>query len=72
MVYSMSPDWKIMNDFNGRVLFKNSVATTSDWKSVYVYSDDFQLVTSTIEECISKKKVFELEHRVVLADGNPG
>ncbi|AZA73735.1 PAS domain-containing protein [Chryseobacterium indoltheticum] len=37
-----------------------------------MYPDDLTLVNATIEECIPEKKIFELEHRVLRADGTPG
>jgi PAS domain S-box-containing protein len=72
VVYSMSPDWTQMRELDGRGFLKDSDAPTSNWKSAYIHPEDFELVNSKIEECILQKKTFQLEHRVLRADGTPG
>ena len=72
VVYSLSPDWSEMRELDGRGFLKNAEVPTTGWRGDNIYPDDMDLVNSTIEECIREKKIFELEHRVLRADGTPG
>ncbi len=72
VVYSLSPDWSEMRELDGRGFLKDADAPTTNWRTDNVYPDDLDLVNATIEECIREKKIFQLEHRVVRADGRPG
>lgn len=72
VVYSLSPDWSEMRELDGRGFLKDADAPTTNWRTDNVYPDDVDLVNATIEECIREKKIFQLEHRVVRADGRPG
>jgi PAS domain S-box-containing protein len=72
IIYSMSPDWRIMRQLDGRGFLKDTHEPTTDWQSKNVYPDDREKVTATIKEAIRGKKIFELEHRVNRADGTPG
>lgn len=72
VVYSLSPDWSEMRELDGRGFLKNAKAPTNNWRTDNVYPDDMDLVNTTIEECIREKKIFQLEHRVLRADGSPG
>ncbi len=72
VVYSLSPDWREMRELDGRGFLKNADAPTNRWRSDNVYPDDMDMVNSEIEKCIREKKIFDLEHRVVRADGTPG
>lgn len=72
VVYSLSPDWGEMRELDGRGFLKDADAPTTNWRTDNVYPDDVDLVNATIEECIREKKIFQLEHRVVRADGRPG
>lgn len=72
VVYSLSPDWSEMRELDGRGFLKNAKAPTTHWRTDNVYPDDMDLVNTTIQECIREKKIFQLEHRVLRADGSPG
>lgn len=72
VVYLLSPDWSEMRELDGREFLKDADAPTTNWRTDNVYPDDVDLVNATIEECIREKKIFQLEHRVVRADGRPG
>lgn len=72
VVYSLSPDWGEMRELDGRGFLKDADAPTTNWRTDNVYPDDVDLVNATIEECIREKKIFQLEHRVVRADGRLG
>jgi signal transduction histidine kinase/CheY-like chemotaxis protein len=72
VLYRMSPDWTYMHGLDGRGFLKN----TSGWAAYniedYVHPEDLDLARSTIQAAIDGKRVFELEHRVLRADGSPG
>jgi PAS domain S-box-containing protein len=72
IIYSMSPDWRIMRQLDGRGFLKDTHEPTTDWQEKNVYPDDREKVTAAIKEAIRGKKTFELEHRVNRADGTPG
>jgi PAS domain S-box-containing protein len=72
VVYSLSPDWLEMRELDGRGFLKDAEAPTTNWRLDNIHPDDMDLVNSKIEECIRKKMTFELEHRVLRADGTPG
>ena len=70
-VYRMSPDWRLMYQLDGGTL-----ATTADpiedWVGKYILPDDLPVVREAIDHAIGTKSMFELEHRVRLADGGIG
>jgi PAS domain S-box-containing protein len=72
VIYSLSADWKVMRELDGRGFLKDTHAPTTDWQLKNVYTDDQEKVTAAIQEAIRYKKIFELEHRVWRADGTPG
>lgn len=72
VVYRMSPDWKYMHGLDGRGFLK----TTTDWDEwhmeEYVHPDELERARTAISKSIQEKSIFELEHRVLLADGSYG
>jgi PAS domain S-box-containing protein len=72
VIYCLSPDWKVMYELDSRGLLKRVHEPTIDWKTGNVHPADMEKVLASIQEAIQKKKVFELEHRVLRADGTPG
>lgn len=72
VIYSMSADWRLMRELDGRGFLKDADEPTDDWMSANVYPDDLDMVKATIAEAIRSKKIFQLEHRVLRADGSPG
>lgn len=72
VVYRMSPDWKYMDSLEGRGFLK----TTKKWAEwrmeEYVHPDELERGRAAIEKAIREKGVFELEHRVLRADGSYG
>ncbi|WP_374949945.1 PAS domain S-box protein [Mucilaginibacter sp.] len=72
IVYSMSADWKVMQQLDGRGFLPDAQEPTTDWKSANVHPDDMDKVTAAIDEAIRTKTTFELEHRVNRADGTMG
>ncbi|CAO3435407.1 PAS domain S-box protein [Azospirillum doebereinerae] len=70
-LYRMSPDWRLMYQLDSQ-----SLAITSepikDWADKYIPAEDRPQVHAAIEQAIRSKSLFELEHRVLLADGSIG
>jgi PAS domain S-box-containing protein len=72
VIYSLSADWRVMRQLDGRGFLKDTYEPITNWQSRNVYTDDLGVVNAAIEEAIKNKKMFELEHRVWRADGTPG
>lgn len=72
VTYSLSADWEIMREMDGRGFLKNTSEPISGWRQRNIHPDDIDKVNAAINEAVRDKKIFELEHRVVRADGSPG
>ncbi len=72
VIYSLSADWSIMRELDGRGFLKDAPEPTADWKSINVYHEDLEKVNAAISRAIRGKKIFEMEHRVNRADGSIG
>lgn len=72
IIYSLSPDWRIMYELDGRGFLPDAPEPTEDWQAINVYAEDREKVTKAIAEAIAAKKIFEMEHRVNRADGSVG
>ena len=71
-IYQMSPDWTEMRRLAGRKFIVDTEAPDRSWLERYIFPEDRPMVTAAIEEAVRKKSIFQLEHRIVLADGSPG
>jgi PAS domain S-box-containing protein len=71
LLYRMSPDWRVMYHLDGSSLAA-TMEPIEDWGEKYILEEDRPLVFATIDEAVQNKTLFELEHRVRLADGNIG
>jgi PAS domain S-box-containing protein len=72
IIYSLSADWRVMRELDGRGFLKDTHEPTTDWQSVNVFHGDLEKVKKTIAEAIREKKIFQLEHRVNRVDGTTG
>ena len=72
VVYRMSPDWSLMRQLDGRGFLADTAAPSGTWMSNYILPDDQPMVTAAIEHAIRDRIMFELTHRVRLADGGVG
>jgi len=72
VIYSMSADWQVMRQLDGRGFLKDAHEPTIDWKANNIHPDDMEKVKSAIADAIREKKTFQLEHQVLRADGTPG
>ena len=71
-VYRMSPDWSEMHNLEGAAFLADTEIGTVGWIDRYIPPSERPLVRETINRAIAAKAVFELEHRVLLADGTVG
>jgi PAS domain S-box-containing protein len=72
VIYSLSADWRVMQELDGRGFLKDTHEPLTEWRAQNVYPDDLEKVNAAINEAIRTKKIFQLEHRVLRADGSPG
>ncbi|MXN93342.1 PAS domain-containing protein [Flavobacterium sp. Sd200] len=72
MVYSMNADWTIMRNLEGRGFLTDTGEPMLNWIDKYIYKEDRDIVVMAIETAVSTKTIFELEHRVLAADGSLG
>lgn len=71
-MYRMSADWTEMRQLDGQGFLLDTMAPRTDWLRTYIHPDDQPLVMARINEAIHERKMFDLEHRVRLADGTLG
>ena len=72
VVYSMSPDWREMRYLVGKEFIADTHQPSRAWLERYIHPDDRSEVIATIDRAIRNKSTFELEHRVIRADGTLG
>jgi PAS domain S-box-containing protein len=72
VIYRMSPDWKEMTQLQGKSFLADTTDASNTWLEKYIHPDDQAEVMKTIREAIQARKVFEMEHRVIRADGTLG
>ena len=70
MVYRMSPDWVTIYELDGRGFSKANNVLFKGWCARHVHPDDIELVNAVISQSILTKEMYELEHRVIRADGS--
>lgn len=72
--YRMSADWSTMLPLDGRGLFASSDSPISNWAWMdqYLPPDEQARVRQLVSDAITQKKLFEMEHRVLRADGSTG
>jgi PAS domain S-box-containing protein len=68
-IYRMSADWSHMLALEGRGFIPDTNSPSGQWLGDYVDPDDQVRVTTTIQEAIANRTLFELEHRVRRIDG---
>jgi PAS domain S-box-containing protein len=72
VIYSLSADWQEIREVDGRGFLKDAFEPTTDWKTNNIHPGDMDKVLAAIDDAIREKKIFQLEHRVLRADGTPG
>ena len=72
VLYRMNPDWSEMTELDGRGFLGDTREPNWDWMEQYILPEDRPLVTRRIEQAITGRNLFELEHRVRRIDGSVG
>ena len=72
VVYSMNPDWTEMRQLHGRDFIADTEHPTRAWLQKYIAPEDQAAVMAAINDAIGAKGIFQLEHRVIRADGSCG
>ncbi|WP_162056292.1 PAS domain-containing protein [Pontibacter pamirensis] len=71
-LYRMSPDWKQLYTLEGKVFLSSINKPTENWVNDNLPPEEQARILEIIREAIRTKSVFELEHRVIKADGTIG
>ncbi len=71
-VYRMSPDWTEMRYLGGKRFLADTSDPSRTWLDTYIPLEDRLPVIAAIQKAIHDKSPFELEHRVIRADGTVG
>jgi PAS domain S-box-containing protein len=72
VIYSLSADWLVMRELDGRGFLKDTEEPITDWKSRNIYPEDLEKVNAAIDDAVKTKTIFQLEHRVLRANGTLG
>ena len=72
IIYRMSPDWMEMYHLDGRNFLTNTGSTDNNWLQKYILAEDQRQVISAIQLAVCSRSTFQLEHRVLRADGSIG
>ncbi|MGN6645290.1 MAG: PAS domain S-box protein [Cytophaga sp.] len=72
VVYRMNADWSEMRELEGRGFLADTGEAMPDWAVKYIHPKDYEKVQQAVADAVSGKYVFELEHRVLKADGTIG
>lgn len=72
VVFRMSGDWTVMQPLDGRNLVASNSTPIVGWMEKNLPEFEHARVRAAIDEAVSNKQTFELEHQVVRADGGLG
>lgn len=72
VVYRMSPNWTEMRQLNGQSFLADTEKPNKKWIDEYILPEDRPHVVDAINNAIFTKSMFQLEHRVIQADGSVG
>ncbi|KJV35835.1 response regulator [Luteibacter yeojuensis] len=72
IVYRMNPQWSRMIQLDGRGFIADTTEPSPDWLAGYVPPDEQPRVREAIDDAVTSKGMFELEHRVKRIDGSIG
>jgi len=71
-LYRMSPDWRQMRSLEGKRFLANTDDPSATWVERYIPLEDQATTWAIIHAAIASQLPFELEHRVIQADGSVG
>jgi two-component sensor histidine kinase len=72
VIYRVSPDWTTMRELDGRSLLADTDAPNVAWMDDYLLAEDRPLLQAAIDEAMTHRQPFQMEHRVRQADGAIG
>jgi two-component sensor histidine kinase/PAS domain-containing protein len=72
IVFSMNPDWSVMQPLDGRGIVASAAEPMKDWIEVYLPEEDRAGFRAVLDAAIASKSLFEHEHRARRADGSIG
>lgn len=72
VIYRMSPKWETMIYMDGRNFLVDTGVPIHDWMDKYIPPEDQKMVMEEINNAVKEKRVFQLEHHVVRANGSVG
>ena len=72
VTYSMSADWREMNQLRGNDFIADTKNTNANWLKEYIHPRDQDAVNAKIAHAIQSKTIFEMEHQVIRVDGSLG
>jgi signal transduction histidine kinase len=70
--YSMNADWTEMKQMEGASFLASTARNNRNWLLEYVHPDDQEMVRQAVARAVASETMFELEHRVWMADGSLG
>ncbi len=71
-VYQMSADWHEMRHLTGREFIADTHEPSRHWMEKYLHPSDRLPIRAAIDSAIREKRMFDLEHRFIRADGTDG
>ena len=71
-IYHMNADWTEMRQLRSGGFLAGTEGADENWLEHYIPPEERPRVLAAIAEAIRTKSVFQLEHRVLLADGQVG
>lgn len=72
ILYRMNGDWSEMWTLDGRNQLADTTSLDTNWIERYIPEDERERVTAAIQNAVAGKGPFELEQRVLRADGSRG
>lgn len=72
VVFQMNGDWTLMSPLDGRGLVASNNTPITGWMQKNIPAFEHSRVQAAIDDAMSKKQTFELEHQVQRADGTLG
>ena len=72
VIFRMSADWKEMRELHGAGILADTGEPDPHWIHKYILPEDQAHVWSAINEAIVAKTMYQLEHRILQADGTVG
>lgn len=72
LIYKMSADGSKMYALQSENLLLKTDSPTDNWLSRYIPREERKKVQTAIKQAISDKRLFELEHRILRANGSVG